>query len=153
MERASARLAVGSVNETERWIGPRHRTATCRQSTGSAGECPVGEDANRTEWRTGRTESDKVLSAWKTVYASPGTHWMLYELAEMSRAVARSLRSRVAEAATARDAGRLLRMAAELERDAMRSLRLKAALAARRRRREFGLPSLRSACPPTPTRH
>src|SRR6266699_3189307 len=42
----------------------------------------VGEDARRTEWRTGRTESDKVLSAWKTVYASPGTHWMLYELAE-----------------------------------------------------------------------
>ena len=42
----------------------------------------VGDDARRTEWRTGRTESDKVLSAWKTVYASPGTHWMLYELAE-----------------------------------------------------------------------
>src|SRR6476469_7766249 len=42
----------------------------------------IGEDARRTEWRTGRTESDEVLSAWKTVYASPGTHWMLYELAE-----------------------------------------------------------------------
>jgi tryptophan 2,3-dioxygenase len=42
----------------------------------------VGADADRTEWRTGRTASDKVLSAWKTVYADPGTHWMLYELAE-----------------------------------------------------------------------
>jgi tryptophan 2,3-dioxygenase len=42
----------------------------------------IGKDATRTEWRTGRTASDEVLSAWKTVYASPATHWMLYELAE-----------------------------------------------------------------------
>jgi tryptophan 2,3-dioxygenase len=42
----------------------------------------IGADAARTEWRTGRTASDQVLGAWKTVYASPETHWMLYELAE-----------------------------------------------------------------------
>ena len=42
----------------------------------------VGEDAHRTDWRMGRTESDKVLNAWKIVYASPQKYWMLYELAE-----------------------------------------------------------------------
>ena len=42
----------------------------------------IGADAARTEWRTGRTASDEVLAAWKTVYASPATYWMLYELAE-----------------------------------------------------------------------
>ena len=42
----------------------------------------IGADAQRTDWRSGRTENDKVLAAWKTIYASPETHWLLYELAE-----------------------------------------------------------------------
>ncbi|MBR1268108.1 tryptophan 2,3-dioxygenase [Bradyrhizobium sp. AUGA SZCCT0222] len=42
----------------------------------------IGEDALRTDWRTTRTANDKVLGAWKTVYASPEKHWMLYDLAE-----------------------------------------------------------------------
>ena len=42
----------------------------------------IGADAQRTEWRSGRTENDQVLAAWKTIYASPETHWLLYELAE-----------------------------------------------------------------------
>jgi len=42
----------------------------------------IGEDAQRTDWRVTRTANDKVLNAWKSVYASPETYWMLYELAE-----------------------------------------------------------------------
>ena len=42
----------------------------------------IGDDAHRTDWRGGRTENDQVLAAWKTIYASPETHWLLYELAE-----------------------------------------------------------------------
>jgi tryptophan 2,3-dioxygenase len=42
----------------------------------------IGEDAQRTDWRVSRTANDKVLNAWKTVYASPAQYWMLYELAE-----------------------------------------------------------------------
>ena len=42
----------------------------------------IGEDAQRTDWRTTRAANDKVLNAWKTVYASPEKYWMLYELAE-----------------------------------------------------------------------
>jgi tryptophan 2,3-dioxygenase len=42
----------------------------------------IGEDAERADWRTTRSANDKVLNAWKTVYASPEQHWMLYELAE-----------------------------------------------------------------------
>jgi len=42
----------------------------------------IGEDARRTDWRVSRTANDKVLNAWKTVYASPAQYWMLYELAE-----------------------------------------------------------------------
>jgi tryptophan 2,3-dioxygenase len=42
----------------------------------------IGEDARRTDWRVKRTPNDEVLKAWKTVYASPAKHWMLYELAE-----------------------------------------------------------------------
>ena len=42
----------------------------------------IGEDARRTDWRVKRTPNDEVLQAWKTVYASPAKHWMLYELAE-----------------------------------------------------------------------
>ena len=78
---------------------------------------------------------------------------MLDRLAEMSRALARDLRGRVGEAANARDAGRMVRVAADLERESMLALRLKATLAAQRRRRDFGLRDLRKACPPTPARH
>ena len=42
----------------------------------------IGEDGQRTDWRVTRTANDKVLNAWKTVYASPEKYWMLYELAE-----------------------------------------------------------------------
>jgi tryptophan 2,3-dioxygenase len=42
----------------------------------------IGDDARRTDWRVKRTPNDEVLEAWKTVYASPAKHWMLYELAE-----------------------------------------------------------------------
>src|SRR5262249_34021642 len=42
----------------------------------------IGADAERTSWREPRAENAKVLAAWKTVYAAPGEHWMLYELAE-----------------------------------------------------------------------
>ena len=42
----------------------------------------IGKDAQRADWRTTRTANDKVLNAWKTVYASPEKYWMLYELAE-----------------------------------------------------------------------
>ena len=42
----------------------------------------IGADAQRTEWRSERTENAQVLAAWKTIYASPETHWLLYELAE-----------------------------------------------------------------------
>jgi tryptophan 2,3-dioxygenase len=42
----------------------------------------TGDDAHRTDWGATRTENARVLAAWKTVYAAPATHWMLYELAE-----------------------------------------------------------------------
>jgi tryptophan 2,3-dioxygenase len=42
----------------------------------------IGEDARRTDWRATRAENNKVLDAWKTVYGSPESYWMLYELAE-----------------------------------------------------------------------
>jgi tryptophan 2,3-dioxygenase len=42
----------------------------------------TGADALRTDWRVTRTENDKVLNAWKAVYASPEKYWMLYDLAE-----------------------------------------------------------------------
>jgi tryptophan 2,3-dioxygenase len=42
----------------------------------------IGDDAQRTDWRGGRTENDQVLNAWKTIYESPETYWLLYELAE-----------------------------------------------------------------------
>jgi tryptophan 2,3-dioxygenase len=42
----------------------------------------IGEDGQRTDWRVTRTANDKVLNAWKTVYASPAQYWMFYELAE-----------------------------------------------------------------------
>jgi tryptophan 2,3-dioxygenase len=42
----------------------------------------TGADALRTDWRVTRTENDKVLNAWKAVYASPEKYWMFYDLAE-----------------------------------------------------------------------
>jgi tryptophan 2,3-dioxygenase len=42
----------------------------------------IGEDADRKSWRESRRENEKVLAAWKVVYAAPEKHWMLYELAE-----------------------------------------------------------------------
>jgi tryptophan 2,3-dioxygenase len=42
----------------------------------------IGADRRRVDWRETRRESAEVLAAWKLVYASPGKHWMLYELAE-----------------------------------------------------------------------
>ncbi|WDZ79840.1 tryptophan 2,3-dioxygenase (plasmid) [Ensifer adhaerens] len=42
----------------------------------------VGEEADKTDWRETRTESDKVFAAWQTVYRDPERYWMLYELAE-----------------------------------------------------------------------
>jgi len=42
----------------------------------------IGADRLRADWRETRRENARVLAAWKQVYASPGKHWMLYELAE-----------------------------------------------------------------------
>ncbi|WP_457580157.1 tryptophan 2,3-dioxygenase [Ensifer canadensis] len=42
----------------------------------------VGEEAERTDWRETRTESDKVFAAWQIVYRDPERYWLLYELAE-----------------------------------------------------------------------
>ncbi|MDB5556549.1 MAG: kynA [Rhizobium sp.] len=42
----------------------------------------VGADAERTDWRENRAESEEVLAAWQVVYQDPERHWMLYELAE-----------------------------------------------------------------------
>lgn len=42
----------------------------------------VGADANRTDWRETRSESEDVLAAWQAVYRHPEQNWMLYELAE-----------------------------------------------------------------------
>jgi tryptophan 2,3-dioxygenase len=42
----------------------------------------IGEEAQRKSWREMRSPNDKVLAAWKIVYAAPEKHWMLYELAE-----------------------------------------------------------------------
>jgi tryptophan 2,3-dioxygenase len=42
----------------------------------------IGEDRARHDWRATRTENAAVLASWKTIYAAPERHWMLYELAE-----------------------------------------------------------------------
>ncbi|QRY70952.1 tryptophan 2,3-dioxygenase (plasmid) [Ensifer sp. PDNC004] len=42
----------------------------------------VGAEADKTDWRETRTESDKVFAGWQTVYRDPERYWMLYELAE-----------------------------------------------------------------------
>ena len=42
----------------------------------------IGADAEKTDWRATRVESEAVLAAWQAVYRAPETHWALYELAE-----------------------------------------------------------------------
>ena len=42
----------------------------------------IGADAASRRLAGDALESPEVLAAWKLVYASPGKHWMLYELAE-----------------------------------------------------------------------
>ncbi|WP_205910234.1 tryptophan 2,3-dioxygenase [Rhizobium sp. FKY42] len=42
----------------------------------------IGADGERQDWREKRGESEQVLEAWRAVYAAPGKHWVLYELAE-----------------------------------------------------------------------
>ena len=42
----------------------------------------IGAEANRSDWRETRAESDAVRAAWREIYADPGHHWGLYELAE-----------------------------------------------------------------------
>ncbi|NUS70522.1 MAG: tryptophan 2,3-dioxygenase [Ensifer adhaerens] len=42
----------------------------------------VGAEADKSDWRETRTESDKVFAAWQIVYRDPERYWMLYELAE-----------------------------------------------------------------------
>jgi tryptophan 2,3-dioxygenase len=42
----------------------------------------IGEDARRRNWREPRSDNDSVVAAWRSIYASPAKHWMLYELAE-----------------------------------------------------------------------
>lgn len=42
----------------------------------------IGPDGKRSDWRDKRSESEEVLEAWRAVYAAPGKHWVLYELAE-----------------------------------------------------------------------
>jgi len=42
----------------------------------------IGADGERDDWRASRTENDAVTEAWRSIYASPREHWMLYDLAE-----------------------------------------------------------------------
>lgn len=42
----------------------------------------IGADAHRTDWRETRAANEAVTAAWRSVYASPREHWMLYDLAE-----------------------------------------------------------------------
>ncbi|MCG6114289.1 MAG: tryptophan 2,3-dioxygenase [Mesorhizobium sp.] len=42
----------------------------------------IGADGERADWRASRTENDAVTEAWRSIYASPREHWMLYDLAE-----------------------------------------------------------------------
>jgi tryptophan 2,3-dioxygenase len=42
----------------------------------------IGDEARRTDWRETRAESEAARAAWKAIYAAPGEHWALYELAE-----------------------------------------------------------------------
>jgi tryptophan 2,3-dioxygenase len=42
----------------------------------------IGADGERQSFREKRAENDKVLDAWRQVYADPSKYWDLYELAE-----------------------------------------------------------------------
>ena len=42
----------------------------------------IGADAQRSDWRGMRAESQEVVAAWTQVYRDPQRHWELYELAE-----------------------------------------------------------------------
>ncbi|CAN7747561.1 tryptophan 2,3-dioxygenase [Ensifer sp. ENS07] len=42
----------------------------------------VGAEADKSDFRETRTESEKVFAAWQIVYRDPERYWMLYELAE-----------------------------------------------------------------------
>jgi len=42
----------------------------------------IGADATRADWRATRAANDKVVDAWRAIYAAPDRHWLLYELAE-----------------------------------------------------------------------
>lgn len=42
----------------------------------------IGAEAERTNWRETREESEAVLAAWRAVYRDPQRYWMFYELAE-----------------------------------------------------------------------
>jgi tryptophan 2,3-dioxygenase len=42
----------------------------------------IGDEANRSDWRQPRVESDAVRAAWREIYRDPQKHWALYELAE-----------------------------------------------------------------------
>ncbi|MHA4735725.1 MULTISPECIES: tryptophan 2,3-dioxygenase [Ensifer] len=42
----------------------------------------VGAEADKSDWRETRAESEKVFAAWQIVYRDPERYWMLYELAE-----------------------------------------------------------------------
>ncbi|MGF7007637.1 tryptophan 2,3-dioxygenase [Aminobacter sp. BE322] len=42
----------------------------------------VGAEANKTDWRETRSESEEVLTAWQAIYREPQRYWMFYELAE-----------------------------------------------------------------------
>lgn len=42
----------------------------------------VGAEANKTDWRETRGESEEVLVAWQAIYRDPQRYWMFYELAE-----------------------------------------------------------------------
>ncbi|MBD0415559.1 tryptophan 2,3-dioxygenase [Oryzicola mucosus] len=42
----------------------------------------IGDDAERSDWRSSRSQNDKVMEAWKEIYNEPERYWDLYELAE-----------------------------------------------------------------------
>lgn len=42
----------------------------------------IGAEAQRTDWRNTRVESEAVRAAWREVYRAPQKFWPIYELAE-----------------------------------------------------------------------
>jgi tryptophan 2,3-dioxygenase len=42
----------------------------------------IGDEAQRTDWRTSRSENPKVIEAWKEIYKHEDRYWTFYELAE-----------------------------------------------------------------------